>query len=408
MDVVRSAGQRFFPLDEELGLLPGRYTPRLQEAMTRLGSKLPFREAVEEIESCHRTKIGEATVRRTTHENGRACEAAARQEVEEIEASRPEVPVQGENLAISVDGAFIGLTGGDWREVKTLAIGEFGPTWNAKKGEIEVKSTELSYFSRSYPIREFERYALGELHRRGLEKAKKVVAVNDGSEWIQSFIDYHCPKCVRIIDFPHALSYVGIIGKAILGEETEAFKSWFKDKSRELKEKPPDRLLSELSLFGKQAESIEQEAAIDQGLGYLSRRQEMIDYPSFRYHDYPIASGSVESSHKHVVHKRLKQAGMRWAGHHVDPLLSLRNLICNDRWEEGWQQLVAHRQQKRWASPRHPEPEAAPPPITLDSVRVAPEPSASPLPTPDVKTPKERWRPPPDHPWRRPFLLSRN
>jgi hypothetical protein len=51
--------------------------------------------------------------------------------------------------------------------------------WDAKKSQVEVKSTELSYFSRSYPVRAFERYALGELHQRGLEKAMKAVTVND-------------------------------------------------------------------------------------------------------------------------------------------------------------------------------------------------------------------------------------
>ena len=32
----------------------------------------------------------------------------------------------------------------------------------------------------------------------------------------------------------------------------------------------------------------------------------------------PIGSGAVESSHKQVVQSRMKQAGMRWAEHHVD------------------------------------------------------------------------------------------
>jgi hypothetical protein len=41
-----------------------------------------------------------------------------------------------------------------------------------------------------------------------LEKAATVVAVNDGAGWIQSFIDYHCPQAVRIIDFAHALGYI--------------------------------------------------------------------------------------------------------------------------------------------------------------------------------------------------------
>ena len=404
MVAVRNVGRSIFPLDEELGLQPGRYTPRLQEAMTRLGSKLPFQQAADEIKAFWKTEISEATVRRTTHEHGRACETMARHEVEAIESEMPDGPGQAERLVISTDGAFIGLTNGEWREVKPVAIGEFAAQWDAKKSALEVSSTNLSYFSRSYPAREFERYALGELHRRGLENAKKVVAVNDGAAWIQSFIDYHCPKAVRVIDFAHAQSYVSLMGKAILGEETEAFSSWYQKKSHQLKHEPPNRLLADLAWFGQQAQNIEQEIAIGRGLNYLSRRREMIDYRHFRDQGYPIGSGSVESSHKHVVHHRLKQAGMRWAEVHVDSMLSLRNLICNDRWVEGWQQILTFRQEQRWMR-RHlrlPRP-------ALSSIQTAAGRETQAMTKPRLSStdssPKERWRPPADHPWRRPLAV---
>ena len=29
----------------------------------------------------------------------------------------------------------------------------------------------------------------------------------DGAEWLQGFIDYHCPQAVLILDFPHAGRY---------------------------------------------------------------------------------------------------------------------------------------------------------------------------------------------------------
>lgn len=404
---VRNVGRAIFPLDEELGLLSGRYTPGIQEAMTRLGGKLPFQQAADEIKAFWKTEISEPTVRRTTHEYGQACETMGRQEVEAIEREMPDAPNEAERLVMSADGAFIGLTNGEWREVKTVAIGEFSAQWNVKKGVLDVTSSKLSYYSRSYPAREFERYALGELHRRGVEEAKQVVAVNDGAAWIPSFIDYHCPKAVRVIDFAHAQSYVALMGKAILGEETQAFTTWYQQKSHQLKHEPPHRLLADLAWFGQQAQTIEQEMAIGRGLNYLSRRREMIDYRHFRNQGYPIGSGSVESSHKHVVHHRLKQAGMRWSEDHVDPMLSLRNLICNDRWAEGWQRMLAFRREQRWmkrhlrlSRPVFPAIPVEADPATQSLAKSRPS-SADP-------PPKKRWRPPADHPWRRPWLPSRS
>jgi hypothetical protein len=58
---------------------------------------------------------------------------------------------------MSADGAYIALTTGEWREVKTVAIGEFEQEWHSQKGEMVVTTKNLSYFSRSYRVREFER-----------------------------------------------------------------------------------------------------------------------------------------------------------------------------------------------------------------------------------------------------------
>ncbi len=80
---------------------------------------------------------------------------------------------------------------------------------------------------------------LYEWHRRGGEKAKRVVAVNDGAVWIQSFIDYHCPQALRVIDFAHAQAYLAKIGKIVYGAETAAFKQSFARTSKQLGHQPP-------------------------------------------------------------------------------------------------------------------------------------------------------------------------
>src|SRR5207244_11614820 len=56
---------------------------------------------------------------------------------------------------------------------------------------------------------------------------------------------------------------------------------------------------------------------------------------------FPIGSGAVESANKLGVEARLKGAGMRWAPAHVDPMLALRGLACNDRWDETWPAIAA-------------------------------------------------------------------
>ena len=369
--------------------------------MTRLGSKLPFREAAQEVWYACRIEVNESTVRRLTHRHGEAAEALVRQEVEMLMRELPEAACHPERLMVSVDGAFVQLTSGQWREVKSLAVGEFKSAWEGAGWKEQVKTEALSYFSRSYPAEAFGHYAWAELHRRGLEKATTVVAVNDGAEWIQHFLDYHCPDAERIIDFAHAASYVAQAGKAIWDEEGETFKGWFAAACHRLKHRPPEETTANLRLLQPKAKTDEQMAQIDGALYYLNKRLKMLDYAHFRRRGYPIGSGSVESGHKVVVQRRMKGAGMRWAEHHLDPMLALRNLLCNDRWEEGWQQIVLFHQEQqtvRRIQAAEAKQPPAPAPITfaaLEAAGLLPDEEVA-----DEPPPLKSKRPAPDHPWR--------
>ena len=178
--------------------------------------------------------------------------------------------------------------------------------------------------------------------------------------------------------------------------------------AHQLKHKPPQYTITAIGLLKSQATSEEQAAAIDQERRYLQKREVMIDYPLFQNKGYPIGSGSVESSHKLVVHSRMKQAGMRWADHNIDPMLALRNLVCNGRWSSGWQEIVAfhweeyHREMRELA--RRQRPSTPPIPVTFADVKVASTPKeeneGGRLPI----TPSEKqapYRPADDHPWKR-------
>jgi len=124
----------------------------------------------------------------------------------------------------------------------------------------------------------------------------------------------------------------------------------------------------------------------DEHLGYLRKRVDQMAYPTFRAAGWPIGSGIVESANKLVVEARLKGAGMHWARASVNPMLALRNAVCNDRWREVWTASMTHmRKHGRIVRPITPTD----PPELLPSPAPAPEPPVQPL------TPK------PIHPWRR-------
>lgn len=47
-----------------------------------------------------------------------------------------------------------------------------------------------------------------------------------------------------------------------------------------------------------------------------------------------IGSGAIESAHRTVVQKRMKQSGQRWSNKGAQNMLNLRVLKMNDQWEK--------------------------------------------------------------------------
>lgn len=393
----------FFPLDEQLALLPGNLTPRLQEALVRLSTHIPsFAKASAELAWFTGARVHADTARRRTEDAGRLLLRHESQEVARILQHHPTPPPGPETLLFSVDGAMVPLLHGQWTEVRTLVVGAVQPPSASAAGPL-IHTTDLSYFSRRLDSTTFAEQALGELQRRGLETASRVGAVTDGADWCQQFIDLHKPDAVRILDFAHAAEYLTAIGQAtdtagVLLEPTELARL-----RHDLKHHGPEGVLRELRALVAAHPSLPH---LPKHLAYLEKRVAMLQYPHFQADGWPIGSGLVESANKLVVEDRLKGAGMHWTAANVNPMLVLRNALVNKRWEEVWtvievsqrQQAVVCRQERRQRH-RHR------PPVAGAVVSLAAPPTGT-TPAPSECVPKNH-RPAADHPWRKTWSKQR-
>ena len=89
MPPVPPVGRGFFPLDEELALLPGALTPWLHERLVRLGTRMPFAAAATELAAGHQVQVSEATARRATERAGAAYVAVQTAQAAAIERDAP-------------------------------------------------------------------------------------------------------------------------------------------------------------------------------------------------------------------------------------------------------------------------------------------------------------------------------
>ncbi len=160
----------------------------------------------------------------------------------------------------------------------------------------------------------------------------------DGADWCQAFTERHRPDAVRILDFPHAAEHIAKLLEA-LAQAGMRFPPQMLDRCLHiLKHRGPRPLLRMADRLGS---DLAQQKGLQEHLDYLRKREALMQYPAFRRDDWPIGSGMVESANKNVVEARLKGAGMHWQRTHVNPMLALRNAVCNDRWQEMWQKALA-------------------------------------------------------------------
>lgn len=292
----------------------------------RLGLSQPFAPAAALLEHFTGVAMSPATLRRLTEAAGATmrqvtlAEAVAAQDTLAPPPDAPDVPLQ-----LSVDGSLIHVRAEGWREVKLAAVGE----------RSAATLTALSYAATLGDAATFGAEALGELVRRGVPWARDIVAVHDGAEWIQGFVDEQCPQAHRILDFAHAVGYLAQAATAAFGEGTAAAQGWFGEQRHELRHGEPAAVLAALG-------ALPASAARDQALAYLTARRPQIAYREFTAHGWPLGSGCVESAHKAIVQARLKGPGMRWSRGGAEALLALRIAQANDRWAARWAQVGAH------------------------------------------------------------------
>ena len=413
MEPAPRVGRVFFPLDNELALLPGNLAPRQHEHLVHVASWMPFAQASSLLTLLLGVQAGKETVRRLTEQAGRQVEQAQTQAAKAPWQEESPTIAPPARLAMSADGAYVPLVKGEWAEVRTLAIGKIKTSCASGK-KSEQRATDLSYFSRMTSAECFAELAEVETRRRQMVQAEQVCAVMDGAGWLQGLVDVHRPDALRILDFPHAAEHIALLLQTVEQAGMSLSAELLPRLLHHLKHQGPRALVRLASRLPAHLTEVE---GVREHLGYLRKREALMNYPQFRKQGWPIGSGSVESANKLVVEARLKGAGMHWERQNVNPMLALRNGVCNERWTEIWQTGQRHlgeqQQQHRAlrAKLRRERALALSDPLLLTSPPLPPQPPTQPTqpPTPSMAssppapaaTLPGSCRPSAHHPWKR-------
>jgi hypothetical protein len=331
------------------------WTPQTIQQALLLAAHVPFEQAAQVVELLTGMPLSGSSLHRLVQEYGgrlveqQAAEAEATLNLPSTEAEgeawRAVPEPDSEVMSVSMDGAMIHLREEGWKEVKTVAISalepEDGVADEPASGQGRGRLTRHSYRAGLWPAAVFTNQQWAEATRRGLEKARRIVSVNDGALWIWAIVDMcYAPGCIEILDWWHAMQKLWLIARVLFGEGNEIGQTWvarYKDYLWSGRLRP---LFHDIRQRYPRGQPWPDE--VRQAVGYFFANRRRMRYRWFRQQGYPVGSGTVESACKVVVEGRLKQGGMLWSRTGAQAMLALRSTVLSDRWDKVWPTLSGH------------------------------------------------------------------
>jgi hypothetical protein len=240
-------------------------------------------------------------------------------------------------LYIETDGAMFNTrikndSGSTWCENKLGLIfssDNIKPCENRKTGEKYNRIEQKEYTAYIGKSAEFKKFLLSCALRNGYGQYKETVLLSDGAKWIKTIKNELFYDAQHILDFFHVKEKIYNFGKTYFDHNETKYKPWCEKACDLLKHSKLNKLIPELTKMEKKVEKIDKSINL---VSYLESNIETTDYETYRNKGYFIGSGAIEGANKNVLHKRLKQSGMRWRKDSAQYMVTLRTKSESNKW----------------------------------------------------------------------------
>ena len=336
--------QGLAPLDQRLGLEPGKVSAGLAPLLASAGVSTSFDKSSQQIQRYLLLDVSENTVRKETQAFGRLQMAvekewiAASQDSEVFRERHRTVKERPKRLYGTLDGAHAPLKA-EWREMKVGAWFQVEPIppeqvpayRRAKVGETgALRAKEISYYCDIQEAKGFGALLWATGCQRNADLAKELVFVADGAVWIWNLVAFYFPKAVQIVDWHHAEEYVEAVAQVAFSDDSDKANEWLEGVRTDLWEGQVMQVIAACREF--EAHPQAQQAA-HKAISYYTNNQKRMDYARFREEGYVIGSGTVESGCKQIVTHRLKRSGARWLEEGARATGKARAAWLSGQWE---------------------------------------------------------------------------
>jgi Uncharacterised protein family (UPF0236) len=348
-----------YPLDEALGLTPGRTQLDVQKAVARLVVATAYDEAQTLFHDLTGVHLGSERMHTLTNRVAEGLSvldiAPSPEQIDEriaqVAAGKWRRPV----VVLGIDGAFAPtrpesargrragqrrqrarrpLWKGQWREVK-------GFRFYLIDGERIVHLISWHQIQHEAELAE----ALKAVKEANLipEDRVRLCVICDGASWIWEHVESLFSSARQVLDYYHCSDYLHRMAKAQYGDTQQAHE-WVEATLTRLYLGNISAVLGGLKRM--QAASEEAEQAMANCWAFLDKHRGRTHYLQLRRGGYPLGSGGIESSNKFICHTRLKRSGAWWYEVNCNQMLALRCAKYNGTFN---QVFVRHRERLRAA-----------------------------------------------------------
>lgn len=308
----------FYPLDIELGLpQQGRLSRELERRLADFALCDSFREGAERFSLHYRLNVSEKLFRDVADRVGRkteTCEDAAL----DFCASPPPPPPRKtdapDTLVVQTDGCLLPMRGPvGWKEAKLATLYRQSHHVSHRESESNRGTVyQTRYAGVLGPQDEFWERLDTALRMERAGAGAHVVWIADGAKGNWTLAEELAPEATQILDWYHALEHASDCAKSLFGEGNPLAELWCDSIARRLMSDEVAVVLTELEqcLFGTRGSTRDALLSLHR---YYQRNAHRMLYGTYLRRSFPIGSGKVESAHRHVLQRRMKNAGQHWS-----------------------------------------------------------------------------------------------
>lgn len=243
-----------------------------------------------------------------------------------VNETRTLTPVKKEEvLYVQADGSMLLTRENGWSEVK---VGRFFKSTDcihagSKAGWIS-NSQYVAHLGNSKDFTKQMDHLIDSYGRLD----NRLIFISDGATWIKNWISDAFPGAVSILDYYHVCEHLHLFTSNYFVDKTTE-KIWVQQQKELLLESGVLTVIENIKTLAGQNKEAQKLIA------YYEGNIDRMDYKNYQQMGCGIiGSGAIESAHRTVVQKRMKQSGQRWSIQGAQHMLNLRVVRKNLQWSK--------------------------------------------------------------------------